>query len=99
MKTVQLRRYAIIPEHFDAFLAWWQGPLTAARLAHGFTIEFGYAIPASHEFVWAVSLSGDAAHFAEVEAVYIASPERNAAFADQPAWTTSQTVNIVSAVA
>jgi hypothetical protein len=96
--TTQLRRYVLVEGKLDAFLPWWQEKLVPARRAYGFTVEFGYAIPETDEFVWAVSLPGDAEHFAEVEAAYIAGPERAAAFDGVDPWTTSQTITLVSRV-
>jgi hypothetical protein len=64
-----------------------------------FAIEFSYAIPETTEFVWAVSLPGDEQHFTAVEAEYLASPERAAAFDGQPTWTTQQVVGLVRPVA
>ncbi|BDZ48001.1 hypothetical protein GCM10025867_02420 [Frondihabitans sucicola] len=92
-RTVQLRRYVLEAGVLDEFLAWWHELLVPARRAFDFTVEFGYALPETNEFVWAVSLPGDRDHFLAVEADYIASPERAAAFGDRASWTTSQVIS------
>ncbi|GAA4267162.1 hypothetical protein [Frondihabitans peucedani] len=97
-RTVQLRRYVLVDGLLDDFTAWWRSRLVPARRAYGFDIEFSYALPETSEFVWAVSLPGDADAFRAVEADYLASPERAAAFDGQPTWTTSQAVALVREV-
>ncbi|MBF4461322.1 hypothetical protein ITJ46_02055 [Rathayibacter sp. VKM Ac-2878] len=68
----------------DDFLAWFPARIVPARHAHGFRIEFAYADREANEFVWAVSTPGDAEAFAAIEKTYLASPERDAAFAGEP---------------
>ena len=97
-RTVQLRRYVLVEGVLDEFTSWWQSFLVPARRAYGFAIEFSYALPETNEFVWAVSLPGDEEAFRAVEADYLASPERAAAFDGQPTWTTSQVVGLVREV-
>ncbi|QHC67949.1 hypothetical protein Q0F99_05550 [Rathayibacter oskolensis] len=83
-RTIQLRRYELVDGVMDDFLAWYRAKIIPAREAHGFRIEFAYADREVNEFVWAVSAPGDAAAFGEIESVYLASPEREAAFAGEP---------------
>lgn len=99
VKTTQLRRYVIAEGRLDAFVPWWNERLVPARLESGFTIEFGYAIPATNEFVWAVTAEGDADHFRAVEAAYLASDARAAAFEGTTPWTTSMIIELVDRVA
>jgi hypothetical protein len=83
MTTIQLRRYELIPELVDDFLAWFPR-VVSARQQHGFTVLFALHDRPGNEFTWAVSHDGD---FDEVERVYMASPERAAAFEGQPKYT------------
>ncbi|MRX45248.1 hypothetical protein [Agromyces kandeliae] len=83
--TVQLRRYEVGADRLDAFVVWWREHLVPARRAAGFEIEFACAVPASGEFVWAVSTPGGPDGFARAERVYVDSPERSAAMAALPA--------------
>ncbi|WP_297408817.1 hypothetical protein [Naasia sp.] len=83
-KTIQLRRYELEPSEYDAFLEWWQSSLVALRARSGFAIEFAYADRERSEFVWAVSVPGDAEDFARVEAEYLASDARREVFDGLP---------------
>ena len=94
-RTVQLRRYRLIPELVDQFLVWWPTLLVPAREAAGFAVEFGVHVPESGEFVWAVSVEGDEAAFAAVEEAWVASPERAALFVDVAKWTTEAQIDFV----
>jgi len=98
-KTVQLRRYELVEGVLDDFVAWFTSTLIPARLSEGFTIEFAYADREVDEFVWAVSTPGDATRFAEVEAAYLQSEARAAAFAGQPVRVATQHVRLVEPVA
>lgn len=80
MKTIQLRRYHLLPGKYDEFVAWWQEWMPKVRAAGGFTIEFAYGVREIDEFVWAVSAPGTVEDFVEREKAYMASPERAAAF-------------------
>ena len=85
MKTIQFRRYQLGAGTLDTFMHWWTTHLAPVRRAHGFVVEFAYAIPETDEIVWACSVEGDKARFLEVEAAYDASPERAEAFTHLPA--------------
>ena len=98
-RTIQLRRYQLVPGVLPEFVPWFTERLIPARLAHGFRVEFAYPLPDTDEFVWAVSAEGDAAAFAAVEERYLASPERAAAFADQPQRIASMALALVQPVA
>lgn len=98
MKTIQLRRYEVIPERFDEFVAWVTGDVFPVRRHYGFTIEFAYANREQSEFVWAVSVEGDHERFGEVSAVYVNSPERAAAFEGVPEYTPAQHIDFVESV-
>jgi hypothetical protein len=83
-RTVQLRRYRIVPGEMDAFVDWWSTRLLPARQRFGFALEFAAVVAETDEFVWAVSAEGDAAAFARLEAAWTPSPERAAAFEGVP---------------
>lgn len=98
-RTTQLRRYDLKPELIDEFLAWWPTRLVPAREAHGFRIDFAHLNREQAEFTWAVSVEGDADEFARIEAAYLPSPERTAAFDGVPAWTDAMHVALVERIA
>jgi hypothetical protein len=98
MKTIQLRRYVLADGTYDDFLAWFQEWMPSVRAARGFAIEFAYGIRETNEFVWAVSAPGDTTAFTELEATYVASPERAAAFAGQPERVASKIITLVEEV-
>ena len=98
MRTVQLRRYAIVPGELDAFATWWAATMPALRAPAGFTIDFAYALAERSEFVWAVSVEGDRERFDQAERVYLASSERAAAFVDLPERVERQTIAFAEAV-
>jgi hypothetical protein len=83
VSTVQLRRYRIVPGRLPDFLAWFPA-IVPVREQFGFRLLFALADHEHETFTWAVELDGDAARFAEVEAVYNASAERAAAFETFP---------------
>ena len=83
-RTVQLRRYRIVDGELDAFVAWWRTRLLPAREAFGFRLESALVVPETQEFVWSVSVAGDEAAFARLDAAWTASPERAAAFEGVP---------------
>lgn len=84
MRTIQLRRYTLVDGEYDAFVAWWEGCMPRVRPAAGFTIEFAYGLPASNEFIWAVSAEGDEDAFLALEKTYMASDARAEVFAGVP---------------
>ena len=55
-------------------------------------------MPESDEFVWAVSVAGDAEAFREVDERYTASPERAAAFEGVPKRVEGQVLSLVERV-
>lgn len=98
MKTVQLRRYQIVPGEYEAFIDWFVSTMPAVRRATGFDVEFAYGVPEADEFVWAVSVAGDRAEFERVEAAYLVSPERAAAFDGVPDRIAAKEISYVSYV-
>jgi hypothetical protein len=84
MRTIQLRRYTLVEGEYDAFVAWWEDWMPRVRPAAGFEIEFAYGLPATNEFVWAVSAEGDEDAFLALEKAYLASDARAEAFAGVP---------------
>ena len=83
-KTIQLRRYTLVDGTYDEFVPWWREVITQVRTGAGFEIEFGYGIRETNEFVWAVSAPGDVEAFLALEATYMASDARAAAFEGVP---------------
>ena len=98
-RTVQLRRYRVVPGQLPDFVAWFTDRLIPARQAHGFVVQFAYAVPETDEFVWAVAVDGDEQQFAAVDERYTASPERTAAFEGVPARVESMQLAFVQRVA
>lgn len=98
VKTVQLRRYELVDGVLDDFVEWFGTHIVHAREAEGFAIEFAYADREAGEFVWAVSVAGDAERFAAVEEAYLASDSRAAAFAGQPTRVATSHVRLVEQV-
>jgi hypothetical protein len=98
MKTLQLRRYQIVDGEYDAFVSWFEATMPAVRRATGFDVEFAYGRPEASEFVWAVSVPGDRAEFERVEAAYLSSPERAAAFAGVPERIAGKEIGFVDPV-
>ena len=84
MRTIQLRRYTLVDGEYDAFVAWWQASMPRVRPAAGFAIDFAYGLPATNEFVWAVSAEGDEEAFLALEKKYMASDARAEVFAGVP---------------
>jgi len=98
-RTVQLRRYRIVPGLLPEFVDWWRTRIVPAREAHGFRVEFAYAVPENDEFVWAVSVEGDLAAFNAVDERYADSEERRAAFEGQPQRIDTATIAIADRIA
>ena len=98
MKTVQLRRYRLDDATFDAWIEWFREVMAPARLAFGFSIESAYAVRSSHEFVWAVSVPGDAAGFLQKDEDWKASSARAAAMAAIPHKVISAQIDLVAPV-
>ncbi|MFB7251530.1 hypothetical protein [Microbacterium sp. NPDC056234] len=96
MKTTQLRRYVLVDGEYDAFVDWWEQWMPRVRPAAGFTIEFAYGIRESNEFVWAVSAEGDADAFLALEAEYMGSEARAAAFDGLPQRVASYDIRLVT---
>ncbi|MFD1723085.1 hypothetical protein [Amnibacterium endophyticum] len=94
VRTVQLRRYRIVPGELPAFTAWWRETLLPAREAFGFRLEFAVAVPETDEFVWAVSADGDADAFATIDAAWAGSSERAACFVDVPQRVTASDLRL-----
>lgn len=97
-KTIQLRRYELVDGVLDDFVAWFEARIVPAREAEGFTIEFAYADREVNQFVWAVSVPGDAAAFTAVEETYLASDSRAAAFAGEPTRVATSHVRLIEQV-
>lgn len=93
-RTVQLRRYRLVEGELPAFVDWWRSRLLPARQAFGFRLETALVVPETDEFVWAVSVEGDEAAFAALDAAWTASAERAAAFEGVPKRVASMDLRI-----
>jgi hypothetical protein len=76
----QIRRYELDPAFVEEWLVFFEG-LTKVRAPFGFRLRSAHLDRANCEFTWIVEHDKP---FAEAEAVYMASPERAAYFADRP---------------
>lgn len=83
-KTVQLRRYEIVPGMLEEFRGWLNTEVLPIRKQFGFQVEFMYLDNANSEFIWAVSVNGSIDDFLEVENAYDASAERKLAGEKRP---------------
>jgi hypothetical protein len=99
VKTIQLRRYTLVDDEYDAFLAWWKEWMPRVRPAAGFAIEFAYGLPETNEFVWSVSAEGDEDAFVALEKTYMASAGRAAAFDGVPQRVAEYNVRFVDEIA
>lgn len=98
MRTLQLRRYQIVDGEYEAFVSWFETRMPPVRRATGFEVEFAYGRPEASEFVWAVSAPGDRAEFERIEAAYLVSPERAAAFEGIPERIAAKKISFVEPV-
>ena len=83
-KTVQLRRYEIVPGRLEEFRGWLNKEVLPIRKQFGFQVEFMYLDNANSEFIWAVSVPGSVENFIAVENAYDASVERKLAGEKRP---------------
>jgi hypothetical protein len=95
--TVQLRHYHVEPGRMGDFLAWFPAILPV-RERFGFRVPFALADREHDTFTWAVELDGDADRFKEVEATYLASTERAAAFETFPNCLTETEIGLADDV-
>jgi hypothetical protein len=93
--TIQLRRYQIEPGRMADHLAWFP-TIRAARERFGFRVLFALADFDKSIFTWAVSVPGDRVQFAAVDAAWMVSPGRAAAFETNPKAVTSMETDIVT---
>ena len=52
MTTVQLRRYELLDDMMNAFVAWWPGVIEV-RAKYGFKVQFALADRDTNQFTWA----------------------------------------------
>jgi len=71
--TRQLRRYTMIPERFDEFLAWYFAGVPAIRAEFGFTVEWCVVDREHERFDWLVSHPGGPDEFLAAEREFEAS--------------------------
>jgi hypothetical protein len=77
-RAVQLRDYQISPGELDRFVAEWRASLTPLRRAHGFEIPAAWTVPPDDRFIWLLVHPDGWDAFAEADAAYFASPQREA---------------------
>ena len=99
IRTTQLRRYRIVPGELEAFVAWWRDLLVPARDAYGYRVEGAWSVPSTDEFVWVVSVAGDAAALEHLDAAWAASPERAVVFAGVPKRVAESVVTVADPIA
>jgi len=97
-RTRQLRRYELVPDYMDQFVPWWRTSLLPVRLRYGFHVDVAVLSRDTFEFMWIVSVDGDATRFEECERAYAASPERAAAFTGSPEFVVRQHISFVEDV-
>lgn len=83
-KTIQLRRYQIVPGMLEEFRAWLNQEVLPIRKQFGFEVEFMYVDNQNSEFIWAVSVQGSIDDFLELQNRYDASDARELAGKKKP---------------
>lgn len=83
-KTIQLRRYQLVPGMLEEFRAWLNQEVLPIRKQFGFEVEFMYVDNQNNEFIWAVSVQGSPDDFLEVQNRYDASEAREIAGTKKP---------------
>ncbi|MFH8769145.1 NIPSNAP family protein [Streptomyces sp. NPDC017958] len=76
-KTTQLRTYTVRDGLLDEWVERWRGEIVPLRLELGFTIGGAWVDREHNQFVWLISYEGSET-FAERNALYWSSPERDA---------------------
>lgn len=76
-KTVQLRTYTVRDGLLDEWVERWRGEIVPLRLELGFEIGGAWVDRNRNQFLWLISYEGSES-FAERNAVYWASPQREA---------------------
>jgi hypothetical protein len=90
----QMRRYELDPALVEEWLVFFD-KLTPVRATFGFRLRAAYLDRANSEFTWIVEHDKP---FAEAEAVYTTSPEREALFAGQPRFALALHVSEVNQI-
>ncbi len=75
MTTYEFRRYTMIPEMFDEFIAWYRAGVPPIRERFGFTVEWCVVDRQHLHFDWLVSHPGTEEEFRAAEVVFETSPE------------------------
>lgn len=97
MTEWQLRDYRIAEGHLAEFLAAWTAGVLPLRQRAGFRIQ-AWTVPAESRFVWILARDGPGT-FAEADAAYYASPERDALDPDPAQWIVEERTNMLAPVA
>lgn len=84
MTEWQLRDYRIADGHLQDFVAAWTAGVLPLRQRAGFRIE-AWSVPSESRFVWILVHDGPPS-FAEADAAYYDSPERDALDPDPAQW-------------
>ena len=80
----QLRDYRIADGHLSEFISAWTAGVLPLRQRAGFRVE-AWSMPAESRFVWILAHDGPPS-FAEADAAYYDSPERDALDPDPAQW-------------
>lgn len=83
-RTIQLRRYDLLPGGGDEFVAWWASWIPEVRPEYGFMVEVALLDADADQFTWAVSFEGTEEEFLEAETRYNIDPRRLEAFTKAP---------------
>lgn len=93
----QLRNYEVDPTHLAEFLFMWENVVVPLRERFGLhTLEAWVSLEGSR-FTW-VSFVDEGAHYAAVEAAYVASHERRSLEPDPAGWLLDTDVRFVRPV-
>ncbi|MFD8716558.1 MULTISPECIES: NIPSNAP family protein [Streptomyces] len=76
-KTTQLRTYTVRDGLLDEWVQRWREEIVPLRLKLGFAIGGAWSDPEHSQFIWLISYDGPET-FAERNALYWSSPEREA---------------------
>ena len=76
--ATQLRDFRIRSGELDRFVAEWTAGVAPLRRRAGFEIRAAWTVPDEDRFIWLLEHEGDWERFEDADAIYYASPERQA---------------------
>jgi hypothetical protein len=92
--TTQLRVYTIREGRLDEWIRLWREQIVPLRRERGFEIEGSWVDPNRREHIWLISHPGPES-FEEANAVYWASPERQALGIDPKNFLVGERIQVV----